>query len=109
MICLAIVIGNPGLGADLFRDILTGAVQTSAALSSWCAERAAGGSGRERVTLSEIERRSAAFTDWPAVLAAVRRVARFSFETGRVLRAHLVDKRAQDQLANEPAQNSVTL
>jgi hypothetical protein len=119
LICLAIVIGNPALSADLFRDILAGAVQTPAALSAWCTKRATGASGRERVTLIEIERRSAAFTDWPAVLAAVRRVARFSFETGRVLRAHLAGtavqdkptqgKRARDEPAqDEPADDAVT-
>jgi hypothetical protein len=31
------------------------------------------------------------FGDWPALRRAVRRVARFSFETGRVLAAHLAD------------------
>lgn len=40
---------------------------------------------RNDATMREIESRNAEFATWPAVYVAVRRVARFSFETGRVL------------------------
>ena len=56
-------------------------------LVDWCTERATKVEGtRDRRTLRHVTRRDGEFTDWDAVCEAVRRVARFSFETGSVLR-----------------------
>ena len=44
------------------------------------------GGARDRLTLRYLARRDCEFTEWNTVCDAVRRVARFSFETGSVLR-----------------------
>ncbi|HEX8109049.1 MAG TPA: hypothetical protein VF516_15055, partial [Kofleriaceae bacterium] len=86
-VCLAVVIGSPSRGAELFEAILSGRVTSRAELASWCTERAAKVDGtRDRLTLRYLARRDSEFTDWNMVSDAVRRVARFSFETGSVLR-----------------------
>ena len=86
-VCLAVVIGSPALGADLFEAILSGRITSRSELVDWCAERATKVEGtRDRMTLRHVTRRDGEFTDWDAVCDAVRRVARFSFETGSVLR-----------------------
>jgi len=90
----AIAIGNPTFGAELFGQILSGALGSQGDLARWCHMRTsqlAGRSTRDRSTLSEVTKRLEVFGDWPALRKAVRRVARFSFETGRVLAAHLAD------------------
>lgn len=53
---------------------------------NWRTDRATKVDGtRDRMTLRHVARRDGEFTDWDAVCDAVRRVARFSFETGNVL------------------------
>jgi hypothetical protein len=86
-VCLAVVIGSPTLGAELFEAILSGRITSRGELVDWCAERSTKVEGtRDRLTLRHVARREAYFTDWELVCDAVRRVARFSFETGNVLR-----------------------
>jgi hypothetical protein len=85
-VCLAVVIGSPSLGAELFESILSGRVTSRTELAAWCTERAAKAEGtRERLTLRYLAKRDCEFTEWNTVCDAVRRVARFSFETGSVL------------------------
>ncbi|HEX7836412.1 MAG TPA: P-loop NTPase fold protein [Kofleriaceae bacterium] len=86
-VCLAVVIGSPALGAELFEAILSGRITSRSELVDWCTDRTSKVEGtRERRTLRHVTRRDGEFTDWDAVCEAVRRVARFSFETGSVLR-----------------------
>jgi hypothetical protein len=86
-VCLAVVIGSPALGAELFEAILSGRITSRSELVDWCTDRGTKVEGtRDRRTLRHVARRDGEFTDWDAVCDAVRRVARFSFETGSVLR-----------------------
>lgn len=86
-VCLAVVIGSPPLGAELFEAILSGRITSRSELVDWCTDRGTKVEGtRDRRTLRHVARRDGEFTDWDAVCDAVRRVARFSFETGSVLR-----------------------
>jgi hypothetical protein len=93
-ICLALVIGCPTFGAELFEQVLSRQLASHSDLVAWC-ERRAGGSAtsepRERAALRELSKRVAELTDWEAVDSAVRQVARFSFETGRVLGTYALD------------------
>jgi hypothetical protein len=91
-ICLALVVGRPAFSAALFRRILSGELSSASDLRAWRpdadarTEPGAMDAGAFEV-LGEFNRRIAEFDDWDAVRDAVRRVARFSFETGRVLRS----------------------
>lgn len=88
-VCLGVVIGSPTLGADLFEAILSGRITSRGELVDWCAERSSKVEGmRDRLTLRHVARREAYFTNWDVVCDTVRQVARFSFETGNVLRHH---------------------
>jgi hypothetical protein len=92
-LCLALVIGNPRLGAELFGQILSRALGSRDDVVRWCGERAklTDTDVRDRASLREVSKRGGELADWPAVKQAVRQVARFSFETGRVLGYHLAE------------------
>jgi hypothetical protein len=95
-IWLALVVGHPALAADLFDAILAHRVASREELVAWCGEREARAKPSElrlRAALGQILNRRDEFADWRAARAAVRRVARFSFETGRVL-GYYVDEAA---------------
>ncbi|MGC4094431.1 MAG: P-loop NTPase fold protein [Polyangiaceae bacterium] len=93
-IWLALVIGNPKLGAEIFEQVLSRKLSSAADLGVWCQERQARGgrSQRDIATLLAVAQRIVEFDDWKATFEAVLRVARFSFETGRVL-GHFVNAR----------------
>lgn len=73
-VCLAVVIGSPSLGAELFEAILSGRLTSRAEVAAWCTERGARIEGtRDRLTLRYLARRDGEFTDWNMVGDAVRR------------------------------------
>jgi KAP family P-loop domain len=87
-LCLALVIGNPAFGAELFRQILSGKLGSRAELSDWLTARSRSGDDVEARVVSALQvlsHRNAEFAEWSAVEATARRVGRFSFETGRTL------------------------
>lgn len=90
---LAFVVGHPALGAELFDAILSGTLTAPAGLVQWCKARCQAPKldVRQRAALRALEAHQAELADWPAVKTAVRRVARFSFETGRVLGYYVGD------------------
>jgi hypothetical protein len=99
-ICLAIVVGNPTFGAELFGQILSGKLQSRGELVKWCGDRAKaapGASARDSAAIREIVARSAEFAEWDAVCDAVGRVARFSFETGRILGFRMLERSAEHE------------
>jgi hypothetical protein len=105
-ICLALVVGNPGLGAELFGEVLGATLTSQAMLASWCATRTQAlkaADVRDRASLRELTARAGEFADWLAVKAAVRRVARFSFETGRVLGYYVADEPARPAVRSGPS------
>lgn len=91
-ICLGVVIGHPSFGADLFGQVLSGAMQDDKALVAWqqqrrnrAAELPAAAAARELSALAALDEHMEEFADWPVAVDAMRKVARFSFETGRIL------------------------
>jgi KAP family P-loop domain len=91
-ICLGLVIGHPTFGADLFTYVLANDASSAEDLRRWCrdrradAQRSRSASGlRDLSALDALDAHLAEFHDWAAVTATVRSVARFSFETGRIL------------------------
>jgi len=86
-ICLAIVVGNPTFGADLFEHILTGELKSGTELRDWCAAQLSKPDldVRAGALVRELPFWLDEFSDWDAVREAIARVARFSFETGRVV------------------------
>lgn len=90
-ICLALVIGSPALSADLFPRILAGTLRSASDLAAWisAAEAAPDTTEVSLGVLCELAGHAAEFADWEAVRDAVCRVARFSFQTGRVIRVDL--------------------
>jgi hypothetical protein len=99
-ICLAIVVGNPTFGAELFGQILSRKLQSEGELVKWCGDRAKaapGASARDSAAIREIVARSAEFAEWDAVCDAVGRVARFSFETGRILGFRMLERSVEHE------------
>lgn len=92
-LCLALVVGNASVGTKLFHLALSHETGSRAAFTDWCRapETKENMSARDLATLQALHRCNAYFADWPAVREAVYRVARFSFETGRVLAQHMFD------------------
>jgi KAP family P-loop domain len=84
-ICLGLVIGHPTFGADLFNQVLSGAMKSQKDLAVWQERQRPSAAARDLAALAALEALIAEFSTWPAVIDAVRRVARFSFETGRIL------------------------
>ena len=97
-ICLALVVGYSSFGAELFSQILSGRLSSRMELLGWLEQRAQGRRDergellgldiREVAALSVLQQSSAEFRDWVVVESTVRRVGRFSFETGRTLALH---------------------
>jgi len=90
-ICLALVIGSPELSADLFGRITAGTLRSASELGAWinAAAAAPGTTEASLGVLRELAGHADEFGDWEAVRDAVCRVARFSFQTGRVMRVDL--------------------
>lgn len=91
-ICLGLVIGYPSFGAELFSQILSGRVSGRTQLQGWLKRRGEkaqdGIDVREIAALSVLHENSGEFQSWEIVETTVRRVGRFSFETGRTLALH---------------------
>jgi KAP family P-loop domain len=91
-ICLGLVIGYPSFGAELFSQILSGKVSGRPQLQGWLKQRGEqlqdGIDVREIAALSVLHENSNEFQSWALVETTVRRVGRFSFETGRTLALH---------------------
>jgi hypothetical protein len=85
-LCLAIVIGQPMLSAELFSAILAKEIRSRTALDQWCTRRLQHQIRfRDANVLIGLKERSTLFEDWESVREVVLSAARFSFETGRVL------------------------
>jgi hypothetical protein len=85
-LCLAIVIGQPALSAELFSAILGKKMRSRSDLEAWCTARLQARNGfRDANVLLGLKERSSLFADWNSVCEVVLLAARFSFETGRVL------------------------
>lgn len=91
-ICLGLVIGYPTFGAELFSQILSGRLTSQHQLINWLEKRSQrfedGLDAREVAALGVLRQQHDEFEDWKAVESTVRRVGRFSFETGRTLALH---------------------
>lgn len=94
-ICLGLVIGYPSFGAELFGQILSGRITSRRLLISWLEERSRrsldgneGLDARDVAALGVLRQNDREFTNWAVVESTVRRVGRFSFETGRTLALH---------------------
>lgn len=81
---LAAVVGSPTLAAELFEAIFAGRIADGGAVTRFLAERAA--ADARWASLAAFFKDRPELTDWKAVRAAAHTAARYSFETGRVLR-----------------------
>jgi hypothetical protein len=98
-ICLALVVGRPAFSAELFRRILSGELGSEASLSAWLRVAEPTRTVSDQMScamLRDLIDRTHEFADWGDVTDAVRRVARFSFETGRVLRGDAIRREPQN-------------
>jgi KAP family P-loop domain len=94
-ICLGLVIGYPSFGAELFGQILSGRITSRRVLIGWLEERSKksldgteGLDARDVAALGVLRQNDREFENWKMVERTVRRVGRFSFETGRTLALH---------------------
>jgi hypothetical protein len=85
LLMLAAVVGSPSLAAELFGAIFAGRLQDARGFSEYLAKRAEG--DPRWGALAQCLGNRPELAHWGAVRAAVRACARYSFETGRVLRA----------------------
>jgi hypothetical protein len=81
---LAAVVGYPSLAAPLFEAIFSGKLQSSASVGAYLDEQA--GHDARWADFARLLKDRAELTDWDGVRQAARAAARYSFETGRVLR-----------------------
>jgi len=94
-VCLGLVIGYPSFGAELFSQILSGRITSRRMLIGWLEERSRrsldgteGLDARDVAALGMLRQNDREFDNWKHVERTVRRVGRFSFETGRTLALH---------------------
>src|SRR5262249_6867029 len=84
LLLLGAVVGCPSLAAELFGEIFRERVKDAQGLSQYLSKR--GKDDPHWRVLNQLLSNRPEFSDWQAVRAAVRACARYSFETGRVLR-----------------------